>query len=149
VGKFDQAGNGESSRGAYAHSAIAVGYFDALEDAKELAWSFSNYSAGLFDQFDKGLGAAIQDRDFEGVDFDDTVVYVTARQSGEQMLDRRYHYALPHQRRGIAYPGDVLWGCRYLKVVEIDPAKHVPGIGRGGTQCDFGGLSGVQPVAAR
>ena len=48
------------------------------------------------------------------------------------MLDRGDHHARFHQCRGVADVRDMLRRGRNFEVVQIDAAKYVAGIGRGG-----------------
>src|SRR5437762_64510 len=57
-------------------------------------------------------------RHLQRIDVDDAVVNMTSRKRGEQVLYRRDHDTLPHQRGRVTDVRYVLRRCRDLKVVQ-------------------------------
>ena len=62
---------------------------DGLQDFEVAAGSLKLDQADLVDGFDETDGAAIHDRDFVAVDFDQGVVDAETAKGGEEMLDGR------------------------------------------------------------
>src|SRR5690242_184647 len=76
-----------------------------FEDLDKAAWERAGGQAGLVDRIDESRGAAVHDRHFWSVNFDDHVVDVEAPERGQQMLCGRTQRTL-----GIAEHGSE-FGC--------------------------------------
>ncbi len=59
---------------------------DGLPDLKDMPWLGLLYDAGLFDELDKRLGTAIDNRRFVGVHLDDGIVHSHASQGRDDVL---------------------------------------------------------------
>ena len=100
----------------------------------------------------KGCDGAVQDGQFQRVDFDVDVVHAAGVERGKQMLGGGEQHALFHQAGGVADARDVAHVRFDLKIVEVHAAEDDPvsaGAGtrrnlaiHGGVEADSFGLNG-------
>jgi len=114
--------------------AIAVGEFKRLGDANVAALATQSARAGASEKVDIGLRRAIEDGQFEGVEFDVDVVHAAGVERGEHMLGRREQYTLLHQAGGVADARDVADVSLDLEIVEIHAAENDPSVRGSGHQ---------------
>jgi len=147
VGEVDGVVDGVAFAGIDADEFSSLAYLDGLEDAEVLALAALALEAGAENSFYVGQGAAIEDGDFEVVDFDDNVVDAEADEGGEQVLGGRDEDALAHERGGVGDFRDVAACCRNLEVVQVCAAEHDAGASgcRDEAEGDF--CARVQPDA--
>jgi hypothetical protein len=87
-------------------------------------------NANARDGFNVWQRAAVEDGNFEVVEFDIHIIDTDSIESREQVFDGRYPHASMHQRCRI---GDARYGCNIgskLEVIEIDPSENDPLAGR-------------------
>ena len=121
--------------------------FDGLEDADVLALAALALEAGGEDGGDVGERAAVEDGDFEVVDFYDDVVDAEADEGGEEVLGGLDEDALAHEGGGVGDAGDVAAGGGDLEVVEVGAAEDDAGAGGRGDETHGDGGAGVQAYA--
>src|SRR5687767_13973132 len=112
---------------------------DALQNLEVAARGIQLDKADLIDGFDESHRAAVHDRNFGAVDFDDGVVDAEAAQSGEQMLDGGDGSAVAvADDRTKGHAGDVAVIALNLRAVglAICEMKAETGIAVGRTQDD-------------
>ena len=126
-GEVDGVVDGVAGAGIDADELVAAGGvladLDGLEDANVFALAALALEAGGEDGGDVGEGAAVENGDFEVIDFYDDVVDAEADESGEQVLGGLDEDALAHERGGVADAGDVAAGGGDLEVVEVGAAE--------------------------
>ena len=102
---------------------------------------------------EKGLNvgqcAAVQNGQFQVVQFDDHVVDAHADEGGEQMFGGGDKNALAHQAGGVADLGHVAADGWNLKVVEVGAAEDDARSGRGGQQTHGDRCAGMEPHARK
>ena len=121
--------------------------FDGLEDAEVFALAALAAQAGGQHGGDVGLRGAIENGNFEIVDFDDDVVDAEADEGGQQMLGGGDQHALAHEAGGVGNARDVATDGGDFEVVEIGATEDNAGAGRGRDQAQFHGCSGVEADA--
>jgi hypothetical protein len=126
-GEVDGVVDGVAVAGIDADELVAGGGrfadFDGLEDAEVFAFAALAFEAGGEDGWDVGEGAAVEDRDFEVVDFDDDVIDAEADESREEVLGGLDEDALAHEGGGVGDASDVATGGGDFEVVEVGAAE--------------------------
>jgi len=147
-GEVDGVVDGVAFAGVDADEFRAFADFYGFEDAEVLALAALALEAGGVDGLDVGVGGAVEDGNFEVVDFHDDVVYAEADEGGEEVLGGGDEDALAHEGGGVGDFGDVASGGRDLEVIEIGAAEDDAGAGGRGDEAegDFG--AGVEAYAA-
>src|SRR5579871_1695451 len=107
------------------------------------------FEAGRAQQVDIGASAAIQDGNFEIVDFHIRVIDAHAVEHAEQMLGGGDQHALPHQAGGVAHAGNVAPAGGNGKIVQIGADENDSGGGRRGQNANGNRDAAVQAYAAR
>ncbi len=97
--------------------------FDGLEDAEVFAFAALAFEAGGEDGGDVREGAAVEDRDFEVIDFDDDVIDAEADEGRQEMFGGLDEDALAHERGGVGDACYVAAGGGDLEVVEVGAAE--------------------------
>ena len=69
---------------------------NGLKDFDEVPSGSLAANPGFGDEFDEGPRAAVQDREFEVVDFHDRVIHFQAGQGRQEMFGSGYQYAFLH-----------------------------------------------------
>jgi len=100
--------------------------------------------SGRADQIDKGLAAAIEDGNFEVIDFDEGVVYAHAVEGAEQVLGGGDQHALAHQAGGVTDFLHVAPTGGNGETFEIGADENDAGGGRGGEDTDADGNAGME-----
>ena len=98
-------------------------------------------------QIDKRLSAAIENRHFQVVDFDERVVDAHAVEHAEQVLGGRDQHALAHQAGGVADFLHVAPTGGNREAVEVGADENDAGRGRGGEDADPDRNAGMEPDA--
>jgi len=147
-GEVDGVVDGVAFAGVDSDELAAFADFDGFEDAEVLALAALALEAGGVDGLDVGVGGAVEDGDFEVVDFYDDVVDAEADEGGEEVLGGGDEDALAHEGGGVGDFGDVASGGGDLEVVEVGAAEDDAGAGGRGDEAegDFG--AGVEAYAA-
>src|SRR5438094_580164 len=81
-------------------------------------------NASLANEFHKGPRAAIENWEFQIVEFDDRIVNPHSNQRGEQVFGGRNQHALLHQTGGVADAGHIPAYRLNLKTFEINTPKN-------------------------
>ncbi len=89
--------------------------------------------------------AAVQNGNFQVVDFDERVVHSHAVEHAEQMLGGGDQHALPHQAGGIAYASHVAPTGGDMEIVEIGAEENDAGGRRRGKNSNGDGDAAVKP----
>src|ERR1700728_1557833 len=97
------------------------------------------FEADLAERFGIGQGTAVEDRQFEVVDFDDDVVDAGAEKRGEQVLRGGDEHALAHEAGGVADFGDVTPDGGNIEAIEVGTAKDDAATGRSGQKLHANG----------
>jgi hypothetical protein len=143
-GEVDGVVDGVAVAGVEADELVALGGgfldFDGLEDADVLTLAALALEAVGEDGGDVRKGAAVEDRDFEVIDFDDDVVDAEADECGEEVLGGLDEDALAHEGGGVGDARDIAAGGGDLEVVEVRTAEDDAGAGGRGNEAhgDFG-----------
>ena len=139
-GKVDGVVDGVAGAGVDADELGTFANFEGLEDADVLALAALELEAVSEDGFDVRAGGAVEDGNFEIVDFDDDVVDTEADEGREQVLGGGDEDALAHERGGVGDFCDVAAGGGDLEVVEVGAAEDDAGTGGRGDEAegDFG-----------
>ena len=147
-GEVDGVVDGVAVAGVDADEFVAGGGvladFDGLEDAEVFALAALAFEAGGEDGGDVGEGAAVEDGDFEVIDFDDDVIDAEADESRQEMLGSLNEDALAHERGGVGDACDVAAGCGDLEIVEVRAAEDDAGAGRGRDEAHGDVCAGVE-----
>ncbi len=152
-GKVDGVVDRVAVAGVDADELLAAGRgfadFDGFEDADVLTLAALALEAGGEDGGDVGQGAAVEDGDFEVVDFDDKVIDAEADKGREEVLDGLDENALAHEGGGVGDACDVAAGGWDLEVVEIGAAEDDAGACGGGDEAHLNGCAGVKADAVK
>lgn len=117
---------------------------DGLEDADVLTLAALALEARGEDGGDVGEGAAVEDGDFEIVDFDDDVVDAEADEGGEKVLGGLDEDALAHEGGGVGDARDIATRCGDFEVVQVRAAEDNAGASGCGDEAHGNGGAGVQ-----
>jgi len=148
VGEVDGVVDGVAFARVDADELTAFADFNGLEDAEVLALAALALHSGGEDGLDVGPGGAVEDGDFEVVDFDDDVIDAEADERGEQVLGGGDEDALAHEGGGVGDLGDVAAGGGDLKVVEVGAAEDDAGAGGRGDEAHDDVGAGVEAYTA-
>ena len=83
-----------------------------LQHLDEAARRLLRHDTGLIDRGDESRGAAVHDRNFGAIDFDDGVIDAHAAQRGQHMLGGRDQRAVAVAQNGCKFGGDHGFGGR-------------------------------------
>jgi len=147
--KIHVAADIEAFGGIDADAAITFDDFERLENFKITAFAAQAAHAGVFEHGHEGLGGAIEDGDFDGIDVDENIVDAAGVDGREKMFGRREEHALFHQAGGVADARDVLALGFDGEIVEIDAAEDDAGVRGCGNQADLAMHAGMQSHAVR
>ena len=136
VREVDVAGEAEVVSRFDADAFTSAFDLDMFADA-EVATAFAqDFAASFLQKADEGGTAAIEDGDFEVVDFDGGVVDAHAVEDAQQVFGSGDEDALAHEAGGVADALDVLPTSGDLETVEVSAGEDDAGAGRGGKDAD-------------
>src|SRR5438105_15399651 len=99
-----------------------------MQDSNVRSWPSLLANPSLANEFHKGPRAAVEDREFQIVEFDDRIVNPHSNQRGEQVFGGRNQHALLHQTGGVADAGHIPAYRLNLKTFEINTPKNNAGV---------------------
>ncbi len=138
LGEVDGVVDGIAVAGVETDELVTLGRgfldFDGLEDADVLSLAALTLEAVGEDGGDVREGAAVEDGDFEVVDFDDDVVDAEADECGEEVLGGLDEDALAHEGGGVGDTGDIATRRGDFEVVEVRAAEDDAGAGGRGDE---------------
>src|SRR6202021_4031406 len=143
-GEVDAGGGRGALAGIDADALIALADFNRFEDAEVFAAAALGFEADLAERFGIGQGTAVEDRQFEVVDFDDDVVDAGAEKRGEQVLRGGDEHALAHEAGGVADFGDVTPDGGNIEAIEVGTAKDDAATGRSGQKLHANGRAAME-----
>src|ERR1700720_2501273 len=130
--KVDRIRNRINVRGINSNEFIALAQLDLPPDTKISArFALLPYSR-LLNHFDKRARTAIQDRQLQIVQLNDSVINANPGERREQMLGGGDEHALLHQAGGVTDAGYVASAGFDRKTVEVGAVKHDSRSGRRG-----------------
>ncbi len=119
-------------------NALALGFDGDFAANAEVAFAAAvNADAGFLDEVDEGIATAVENRDFEVVDFDVGVVDAHAVEHAEEVFGGGNEHALAHEAGGVAHTGDVTPACGDGEAIEVGTEKDDSRHGRSGKNADF------------
>jgi hypothetical protein len=107
------------------------GKFQRFHDLHIAALFSQAANSGLGEHFDERLRGAVQDGQFQGVQFDIDIVDAAGIERGEQVFRGGKQHALFHQAGGVADASDVSHVRFDLKIVQIHTPEHNSSVGWG------------------
>jgi hypothetical protein len=132
VGEINSAVEGEVIGGEEGDAFIAVDVGDRFTDTEIAAAAFLFDATGVAEEFDPREARAVEDRDFEVIDIDPTVVDAGGVEDGKEMLRGGDEDALAHEAGGVGDAGDVLPGGGEGEVAKVGAEEDDAGTGGGG-----------------
>ena len=131
--------------------AVALGDPHRLEHLDVAPRRRQRDNAGLIDRRNERRGAAVHDRNFRAVDFDDGVIDAKAVQRGKHMFGGRDGRAVMVAEHGGEFGRRhrAVMGAQFAVGLAVDSAaqKYDAGIGFGRMQCKGGGRAGMNADA--
>src|ERR1700722_20747943 len=126
---FHEAPDAEVVRRVNADAPATFGKFQRFQDLQVAALFSQSANSGLAQHFDEWLRGAVQDGQFQGVQFDVHVVHAAGIKCGEQVLGCGKQHTLLHQARSVTDARHVSHVRFDLKIVQVYAPKHDPSIG--------------------
>ena len=124
----DAVGDLEVIRRIQRDALVAARQRDRPQHLQVPAGRLQRLDARFLNQVDERRRAAVHDRHFGRVQFDDRVVDAKADERGEQVLDRVDPDGISHQAGGVVDAADVADRGRHFQAAEIGPAETDTGI---------------------
>ena len=118
-----------------------------MQNANGFAAAALGADAGVENGFDVRQGTAIEDGEFEVIEFDDDIVDAHADEGRKQVFGGGDEHTLAHEAGGVADLGDVASGGRNLKVVEVGAAENNARSGSSRQQPHGNRRTGMEPYA--
>src|SRR5580704_2811442 len=130
--EVDGVGDGIGVGGIDSDKFVALAQLELATNAEKSAGTALLADASLLNEFHERAGAAVEDGQFQVVEFDQGVVDASADKGGEQVLGGGDQHALFHQAGGITDAGDVAADGFDVEAVEIGAAEDDSGAGWSG-----------------
>ena len=145
VGIVGIAGEAKTLGGEDGYALAAIFDRNRTADAKVAALAAVLVDAGLFEQPHEGQTAAIQDGNFQVVDFHVDVVDPHGIENAQQVLSGGDENALAHQAGGVADARHVPPTGGNLEVIQIRAHEDDPRRDGSGENADFDGSAAMKP----
>ena len=129
--KIDRVGDRIAVGGINRNELVAFAHFHLAKHLHIPARTALFSNAGLLDEFHKWQRAAVEDGEFEIVQFHNGVIHAQPGERREQVFGGGNQHALFHQAGGIADTGNVAAVGLDLEVIQIGSSKHNSRSGRG------------------
>src|SRR5581483_10712042 len=123
MGEIDRVRDGIKVGWIHRNELFSLSDFDFTLNAKVLSRSALLSNTGFQDHVHERAGAAIENWEFEIVQFDDGIINSGANKSGEKVLGGGDQDAFLHQAGGVTDPGQVAPGGLDDEAVEVDAAE--------------------------
>ncbi len=142
-GEVDVAGEAETVVGEDGDALATFLDGDGAADAEVAAFAAELADASGAEHIDEGLAAAVDDGDFEVVEFEGDVVDAEAVEGAEEVFGGGNEDALAHEAGGVADAGDVFIAGGDGEIVEVGAAENDTGAGGGGGHAQLYGDTAV------
>src|SRR5579859_157925 len=126
LGEIDRVRDRISIRWIYSDELFSIAHLHFLADSQVGAAAALLADARVLDHADKRLGAAIQNRQFKIVQFNDGIINARTHEGGKQVFGGGNQHAFFHQAGGITYFGHVAADSFNLIVIQIGAAENNP-----------------------